>query len=90
VKKAHTETVVPVCDADFQNAQKFNNIEDIRKYRNNQNIKPMTTAESKLILNNQTKNEDEAGVKLAYKLAKQDEKTENANNEWWRNLRTIK
>lgn len=89
LKIAHTETVVPVSESDIHSMKTFNNIEDMRKYRNNQNVKPLSTTESKRILNNQTKNEDEAGVKLAYKLAKEDEKIEQANNEWWRNLRML-
>ena len=67
LKKAHTETVVPVCDTDYKNMRKFNNIEEMQNYRNSQNMKPMSDSESKKSLNNLTRNEDEAGVKLAYK-----------------------
>lgn len=89
LKKAHTETVVPVCDNDYLNVRKFNNIEDMQKYRNSQNMKPMSNAESKKTFYNQSKIEDENNVKLAYKLAKQEEQAKKANNEWWRNLKLL-
>jgi SET domain-containing protein len=69
--------------------RKFNNIEDMQKYRNGQNIKPMSTAESKKTFYNQSKIEDENNVKLAYKLSKQGEQAERANNEWWSKLRVL-
>jgi hypothetical protein len=89
LRKAHTETVVPVCDTDYQKMQKFNNIEDMQKYRNGQNIKPMSETESNKMFYNQNKIEDEENVKLAYKLAKQNEQIERANNEWWSKLRLL-
>ena len=90
LKVAHTETVVPVCDNDYKNTMKFNNAEALRNYRNTQNMRPMTDTESNLYKNNKTKIEDEKDVKLAYRLAKQDEEIENANKEWWANLRLLK
>ena len=40
LKKAHTETVVPVSDSDYNKIKKFNNLESYRRERNSQNTKP--------------------------------------------------
>ena len=42
LKKAHTETVIPVCDKDYMKIKKFNNISSLRDFRNNQDITPMS------------------------------------------------
>ena len=89
LKKAHTETVVPVSHRDYQDIKKFNNLESYRQFRNNQNIKPISNEESQQYFINRNKAEDGINTKLAYKLAKQDEIMEKAQNSWWKNLRLL-
>lgn len=90
LKKAHTETVVPVSENDYKRVQKFNNANQLREYRNQQDIKPLNEPQSQEYLNNINNNIEEAGVQLAYKLARQDEEMEKANKSWWNNLRFLK
>jgi len=92
LKKAHTENVVPVCENDYNNMKKFNNVESLRHHRNSQNInnKPLSQQESNKYLNNKANIEDEKNARLAYKLARQDEEAEKANKLWWSKLRLIK
>jgi hypothetical protein len=90
LKKAHTETVVPVGDNDYKNIRKFNNVDNLRNYRNNQNLTPMSKSDTNNYYSNKTKIEEENHVKLAYKLTKQDEEMEKANDSWWKHLRLIK
>ena len=92
LKKAHTETVVPVCDNDYKNTKKFHSEESLRHYRCSQNMnnKPLSLAESNKYLNNKNMVEDKKGVNLAYKLAKQEEDAEKANQTWWNSMRFIK
>lgn len=89
LKKAHTETVVPVSNTDYQNIKKFNNLESYRQYRNTQNIQPPSKEESQTYFNNKGKMEDHINTNMAYKLAKQDEEMEKANNLWWKSLRLL-
>ena len=89
LKKAHTETVVPVSHRDYQDIKKFNNLESYRQFRNNQNVKPISNEESQQYFINRNKVEDGINTKLAYKLAKQDEEMEKAQNSWWKNLRLL-
>ena len=92
LKKAHTETVVPVCDNDYKNIKKFNNIESLNRYRNSQNInnKPLSQEESNKYLNNRIKIEDKKNTQVAYKIARQEEEVEKANQSWWNTLRQLK
>jgi hypothetical protein len=90
LKKAHTETVVPVGTNDYNKVLKFKNLEALRRHRNNQETNPMTDTESKKYLEEQNKNEDDVGVNLAYKLTRQDEEAKEANAFWWNSLRSLK
>ena len=90
LKVAHTETVVPVCENDYNKVLKFNNIEVLRSYRNNQNIRPMSNNETNKYYTDKTKDADEKNIQLAYRLAKQDEEIEKANKSWWANLKLLK
>ena len=40
LKRAHTETVVPVTKEDYLNKPKFSNVDSYRSYRDGQNIEP--------------------------------------------------
>lgn len=90
VKIAHTETVIPVSNNDYEKIQKFNNIGSLREFRNRQNLKPMSKqeAENQIIRNNSI--EDEKNTQLAYRLTKQAEDAEKANTKLWNILRTLK
>ena len=90
LKKAHTETVVPVTTNDYNKVLKFNNANVLRQYRNQQNIKPMTETEAQDYLNELNNKTEETSVQLAYKMARQDEETEKANKTWWNSLTLLK
>jgi len=92
LKKAHTETLVPVCQNDYINKQKFNNVESLRIHRDSERInnKPLSQNESNNYLNNKNKIDDEKNIKAAYKMAKQEEEMEKANQSWWNSLRLLK
>lgn len=90
LKKAHTETVVPVGNNDYNKILKFKNLEALRQHRNNQETTPMTEIESRKYFHEQDKNNDTIGVNLAYKLTRQDEEAKEANAFLWNSLRTLK
>lgn len=90
IKVAHTESVIPVSNRDYEKIQKFNNIGSLREFRNRQNLKPMSKqeAENQIIRNNNI--EDEKNTQLAYRLTQQAEQAEKANTKLWNILRTLK
>ena len=90
LKKAHTESVIPVCDNDYNNVQKFKNISSLRDYRNSQNLKPMSKTEAREKLDNNHDLLDRQNTELAYKLTKQAEESERKNQVLWNTIRSIK
>lgn len=90
LKKAHTETVIPVCDKDYMKIKKFNNISSLRDFRNNQDISPMSKIDAEKTLNKNYNNLDYKNTQLAYKLTKQAEAAERSNAILWNTIRTIK
>lgn len=90
LKKAHTESVIPVCDNDYNKIKKFNNIGSLRDFRNNQNLKPMGKEQARETLNNNHNNLDKINTELAYKLTRQAEAAEKANTIVWNSIRSIK
>ena len=88
LKKAHTESVVPVSDKDYKN--KYYNIDSIKFERNQQNIAPLSIKDSNDYLNSENVNNNYISSQRAFKLAKQEEEIEKKNNIWWSNLKTLK
>jgi len=90
LKKTYTETVVPVTNQDFENRQKFNNVNQLTNFRNNQNLDPISKRQAEIFLKNKEELEDQKNIELAYKLTKQSEESEKANNKLWNYLRRLK
>ena len=86
LRKAHTETVIPVTMDDYKSVKKFNNVNDYTAYRNNQNIEPLSEVQSKEYLSNREKLQDKESTERAYKLAKQLEETQKKQKNYWSSI----
>ena len=73
LKKAHTETVVPVTDDDFNNVTQYNNVDDYKNVRTKQNTKPLDLNEINNFIRNKEQYNNEENINRAYKLVKQDQ-----------------
>ncbi len=89
LKKAHTETVVPVTHDDYLNKEKYSSMEEIKSARSRQNIKPMSKRRSKAMLNKKNYSSEKVATNLAYDLLKQEEEAKRLNERWWRNLKQL-
>jgi len=89
LKQAHTESVIPVTDEDYDKTIKFNNINEYISYRNNQSIKPLSEIQALDYLKNKSKFENEEASKRAYELAKQVEKSKQNSKSFWGNIMKI-
>jgi len=63
LKKAHTETVIPITDEDYQNVRKFKNVSEYMKYR------------EESWKEKQTKEEEELNLERTFELTKEMEKS---------------
>ena len=88
LKVAHTETVVPVNEDDYKPS--YNNLEEARILRTQQSLTPLSERESKQALDSLKKNNNIIDSHRAFKLAKQEEEINKANQKWWSSLRKIK
>jgi hypothetical protein len=87
LQKAHTESIIPITIEDYENKQKFNNVNEFISYRNTQDIQPFKEGEK--YLDNKKKREEELSVRLAFNLAKQSEIAKQKNNDFWKNIQML-
>ena len=89
LKKAHTETVVPVTDEDYNSIKKYNSIDELKRDRGSSTA-PMDRNEAIKYLNNKQLKTEKMSTNLAYELMKRNEEAEKKQREWWKNLRQLK
>ena len=90
LRKAHTETVVPVTHEDYLRRKKYNNVESLKKDRAENNPGMLSLAQSKELLRGRKSKEQMADTQRAFKILKREEEINRANKEWWKELRTLK
>ena len=89
LKKAHTETVVPVTRDDFEKRKQFNSVDSYKRYRSNQNTQALSLEQSKAFLQKKQKNMNEQDSRRIYKILKRDEEVEKINKNWWAHLQQL-
>jgi len=87
--KAHTETVIPVTEEDYEQKQKFGSVNEFVSYRNSQNTVPLSEQQALQYLNQKNMKEEERAVRRAYELAKQTEQAKAKNQEFWSGLQLL-
>ena len=90
LKKAHTETVVPVTLDDFNNKQQFSSVNQFIQYRDGQDTTPLSLQQSQQYLQQRDNTENKISMQRAFSLIKRDIEVEKSNQQWWSNLRTLK
>lgn len=84
LKKAHTETVVPVSIEDYNNKKKYKNVNELHQERTIQSKQASPSYEQhQKFLDEQNKTQSINDTERAYKLIKQDIETEKTNKRWW-------
>ena len=89
LQKAHTETVIPVTDEDYDNIPKFKNVNEYLNHRNKVDITPLSEQQSQQYLNQQNDRESEKAVRRAYELAKQSELAKQKSQDFWGNIQFL-
>lgn len=90
LRKAHTETVVPVTHEDYLRRKKYNNVESLKKDRAENNPAMLSLSQSKELLRGRKSKEQMGNTQRAFKILKREEEITRANKEWWKELRTLK
>ena len=91
LKKAHSESVIPVTEEDYHNRKKYTSIDHINRDRTQDiiNNEPHLQSHTQLMSEKQL-NDDNISIQRAYKLMNQDEKIRENYNTFWSDLRRIK
>ena len=89
LKVAHTETVIPVTNEDYIKYKKFDNSEDLKKYRRETTQEPISLTQSKRLLNERNETNNISNVNRVFELLKRDEEIEDANKKIWANMRLL-
>ena len=89
LKKAHTETVVPVTREDFENKERFNTFNSFKTHREQQDISPLSLQQSKNYLQQREQSSEDVNTRRIYNIIKRDEEVNNANEKMWGYLRRL-
>jgi hypothetical protein len=89
VRQAHTETIIPISDEDYEQMPKYKNVNDYKHYRDAQSLEPLKESEATKILSNKNKQKEEESTKRAYYYAKEVEKNKEKTNTFWSALKQI-
>ena len=91
LKKAHTETVIPISIQDeLERRPQFSSVEDYTTYRNRQNVMAMTKDDANNQLLRMATRNSELETQRAFNLIKQDEDARKMQDRWWSSIRTLK
>lgn len=84
LKKAHTESIVPVSMEDYKNKRKYKNINELQQERTIQYRQAIPSYQQhQTYFDEQSKNQSKNDTERAYKLIKQDIEVEKTNKKWW-------
>ena len=89
LRKAHTETVIPVTMEDYQVTKKFNDVNSYKEYRSAQDITPLSENQAREYLNNKDKIEEKETTERGYKLAKQLEDSKSKQDLHWASMKYL-
>jgi hypothetical protein len=89
IKQAHTETVIPITDKDYDAVKKFNNVEEYTRYRNDQNTTPLSETESHSIMQKQKDCDEVMTTNRAFYYAKQHEENAKKTTLFWGRLQSL-
>ena len=91
LKKAHTESLIPVTDEDYKNRKQYQNIDELNRERTHdiiQNKDKWFSSQEEQLKDTQS-NETDVNIKRAYKLMNQDEQIRNNYKNFWNDLKRI-
>ena len=88
LKKAHTETVIPVTDEDYHNKEKYSSVDDLKR-RRMESGRLISEREAKEKLRNNELREHKNDMYRSYKMMKQMEAIENSNKLFYASLKQI-
>ena len=88
LKKAHTETVIPVTHEDYEAVRKYKNMNELQMSRD-MDRRTFNYSETATIMNRSQQLQTEDDMRRAFKLAQQDEVVRDLNKKWMAQFNAI-
>lgn len=89
LKKAHTETVVPVTREDFNKREKFKSVDSFINHRDKQDVAPLSLQQSNEYLRQREANNESLNTRSVFNIIKRDEEISDAKNKMWGYLQRL-
>jgi len=89
LRQAYTETLIPVTQEDYNKIQKFNNISEYKRHRDQVDTTPISKEDGERYLLQKQQNYDQHSAALAFKFAQEAEKAKEKQNGFWSDLKQI-
>jgi len=89
LKKAHTETVVPVTIEDYEAKPKFDSVEKYVRYREQHRPNMVSLEQSKQMMKDRNMKNDKTNTERAFRMIKRDEEISQSNKKWWSHLKQL-
>ena len=92
LKRAHTETLIPVTAADYHSVRQFKTVHELQMFRSSAtaNIAPLSKADATAQLERERVASAEQATHRAYIMARQDEAARDVNRKVMREFQTLK
>ena len=89
LRQAYTETLIPVTQEDYNKIQKFNNISEYKRHRDQVDTTPLSKEEAERKLLKQKNELDQQSAALAFKYAQEAEKAKQKQQSFWGDIKQI-
>jgi hypothetical protein len=89
LRQAHIETLIPVCQDDYDNIPKYNNVNEYKAARDRTDITPISKLEAERVLNQEQNNAEQQSTALAFKYAQEAEKAKMHQQSFWGDIKQL-
>jgi hypothetical protein len=89
LRQAHLETVIPVCQEDFERMPKYKSFNDYKTSRDRVDITPISKQEGERLLMQQNQHLEQQSAALAYKYAVQNERAKKGNQSFFSDIKQL-
>lgn len=90
VKKAHTETFIPVSESDYSKRKQYNSVFELNHERETQQMHMPSMEQSKQMIRQREAKQQQVANEDAFRLLQNHEKQEQLNNRFWQKLQLLK
>ena len=89
LRQAHVETVIPICQEDYDNIPKYRNVNEYKAARDKIDITPISKLDAERVLNKEQNDLEHQSTALAYKYAKEAERAKTNQQSFWGDIKQL-